>query len=421
MNRSILRKISCGLRRLVRENAGATAVTVAISMPALLGLSALGVDVGLWYSERRLLQLAADAGAVAAAREKGHNGPLSTMRAIAQGEAVKNGFDSAAGTIAVASPPSSGPNATDNLAVEVVLTEPTSLFFSAAFLGGPVTLGTRAVAKPIVENEFCLLGLHPTLDRAVEFEGSADANLGCGIASNSSSESAFHLNGAAQVSTTGLTTVGDYTATTGLDSATPPRTYSNPVIDPYADLVVPSIPPCAQTSLTVTGVATLSPGVYCNGIRFEASANVTLNPGVYIVDRGSFYAAANARIVGHGVTFVMTSRTGSGFGPIEIRGGARVELVAPTSGPWTGVLFFQDPRGPSTIVNSINGNAAVELTGAIYAPSQEIRFSGNMSLSTGCLQMVGRKLTITGSAAIPANCGGTGVRPIGRVRIALVE
>jgi Flp pilus assembly pilin Flp len=345
---------------------------------------------------------------VAAATERGHNGSLSSLWEIARSEAGKNGFDAANGVIAVNAPPSSGPNSADLLAVEVILSEPTALFFAGAFLNGPVTIGTRAVAKPIVDNEFCLLALHPTLDRAVEFEGNADANFDCGVASNSSSDNALHLNGSARLTTTEVTTVGDYTATAGLDSATPPRPYSNPLRSPYADLAIPSFSGCAHTGLSVTTTRTLSPGVYCNGLSFESSARVTLNPGAYIVDRGSFYAAANSRITGRRVTIILTSSTGAGYGAIEIRGGAVLDVAAPTSGDWAGVLFFQDPRAPSTIVNSVAGNAAVELTGAIYAPSQEVRFSGNMSLSTGCLQMIGRKLTIIGAAQIPSNCAETG-------------
>lgn len=61
-----------GARRAVEragDDQGAVAVIVAISMVVLIGVAALAVDVGSLYAERRALQTAADAGALAGVQE----------------------------------------------------------------------------------------------------------------------------------------------------------------------------------------------------------------------------------------------------------------------------------------------------------------------------------------------------------------
>ncbi len=51
------------------DRRGLTAITVALSLPVLIGSAGLGVEVGYWFLEERRLQTAADlaanAGAVA--------------------------------------------------------------------------------------------------------------------------------------------------------------------------------------------------------------------------------------------------------------------------------------------------------------------------------------------------------------------
>src|SRR5262249_61391054 len=80
----------------------------------------------------------------------------------------------------------------------------------------------------------------------------------------------------------------------------------------------------------------LSPGVYCNGLGITANANVTLSPGTYIIDRGSFSVAGGATVSGNGVTIVLTDSGGTTPAVVSINGGATVNLSAPTSGATAG-------------------------------------------------------------------------------------
>ncbi|HLO78055.1 MAG TPA: pilus assembly protein TadG-related protein, partial [Magnetospirillum sp.] len=57
------------LRRLAADREGAVAVMLALALPVLVGVSALAIETGLWFTERRVLQNAADAAALSGAFE----------------------------------------------------------------------------------------------------------------------------------------------------------------------------------------------------------------------------------------------------------------------------------------------------------------------------------------------------------------
>ncbi len=79
-----------GLRSLWRDRRGAVAIYVAISMPMLLGIGALSIDLGRLMSVNTELQSAADAAAMAGARELDQfPGSRDRARAVAAG-AVAN-------------------------------------------------------------------------------------------------------------------------------------------------------------------------------------------------------------------------------------------------------------------------------------------------------------------------------------------
>jgi hypothetical protein len=165
----------------------------------------------------------------------------------------------------------------------------------------------------------------------------------------------------------------------------------------------------------------ISPGVYCNGLAFTNDAIVTMNPGVYIVDRGVFNVGGAVQLTGTGVTIFLTKSTGSNYADIDIGNGANVTLIAPASGANAGLVFFGDRSAPVSNTNYFRGGAAVNITGAIYLPSQTINFSNGISNPSGCTQLIAGKIVFTGAAQFKNNCSGTGVVTVGGAETALVE
>src|SRR5262252_510247 len=88
-------------------------------------------------------------------------------------------------------------------------------------------------------------------------------------------------------------------------------------------------------------------------MSFGSKAVVDLLPGVYYVTDGDFSVSSGATITcktcsgASGVTIILTT-TGGPVGNVHIDPGARVTLHAPNSGPFSGLLFVQDPLAVSS-------------------------------------------------------------------------
>ncbi|MDE2303609.1 MAG: hypothetical protein KGK11_13730, partial [Sphingomonadales bacterium] len=157
----------------------------------------------------------------------------------------------------------------------------------------------------------------------------------------------------------------------------------------------------------------------------DIKGTVTFDPGVYYINGGSFNAGAQANISGSGVTFILTSNNagsnGSSVATINMNGGAQVNLTAPSSGTYSGILFYQDRRASAGVTNSVSGNSSSLLQGAIYTPKQNLQFTGNTGMNSNCLQLVAVDVTFTGNSTISNVCpSNSGTKAISGVHIRLV-
>lgn len=94
----------------------------------------------------------------------------------------------------------------------------------------------------------------------------------------------------------------------------------------------------------------------------------------------------------------------SGAAKVSFNGSANINLQAPTSGTYSGILFFGDRT--QTGLNKFNGTAASKMTGAIYFASQDVQYNGNFSGLNGCTQVIGSTVEWTGNATMAVDCAG---------------
>src|SRR5205823_3541203 len=125
--------------------------------------------------------------------------------------------------------------------------------------------------------------------------------------------------------------------------------------DPYATMNYPAYSGCDFHNKSWHGTATISPGVYCGGMKLTAGGNVTLNPGIYYLDGGSLSMEGQTTLRGTGVTLVFTSSSGSGYATASIAGGATLQITAPTTGPTAGIVMFGDRSEPLDTAYSLTG------------------------------------------------------------------
>ncbi len=411
-----------------REDTGATAIVTALVMTMLMGFAGLAVEAGLWYGDRRSEQTAADAAALGAAYriyEAGTNDPDEIEdledEIVTAGEESSarndytNGEDGVVLTINNA--PESGPNAGNDLAVEAILVKPRATMMSSFFLGDSVSISSRAVAVVADSGPFCVLALDPSAGAALRFGGAAELEMeACGIVVNSSASNAMDLIGGAIVGATYADIVGNYTkssnSTLDLEEGAP-NVGAEEVPDPYAHLDVPTGTGCqfgtpGQYKVDKDVTATLSPGRYCGGIKINAGAVVTMNPGNYVMVGGSFDVAGHATVTGSGVTIFLTG-SGTNYANVTINADANVTLSAPTSGDYEGLAFFQDRNAPvidTGAPNKFNGGGTMNISGALYFPRQLIQYSGGNSTGTGCMRMVAYQVEFIGTSNVEFSCAG---------------
>ena len=326
------------LRRFAADEGGSMVVYAATLAPVLIGAAGLAVDATSWHAQSRMVRTMADSAAMAAALEIARVGPDAAQSA-AESAAGLNGFQLGADTIVVNSPPASG-GYTGSDAVEVIVRRPTPRFFSFMFAEEDVTVAARAVAQ-LDSNNTCVFSLNDSDSGALSIAGGADVELPCGVAVNSSSSSAIVESGATSCLTASqIQTVGDYSG----DCLVPaPITGASAVSDPFASVPPPSYGACDHNSkFRVNGGQTRSvdPGHYCKGIEVHAGGRLNMNAGLYILG-GGFTVNGGATVVGDGVTIFIADTVGPSDN-VNFAGGADIDLRAPSTGAYAGILFFQE-------------------------------------------------------------------------------
>lgn len=125
--------------RMLRDDEGATAVVIAVMLVVFLGLGAFLIDAGALYSERRSLQGAADAGALAGVQEL--PGSPGTAVGVSNSFASRNATNLGVTGAVITSRVIGGDQ------VECVIRDPARSLMFARFLGvNTARVGARSVA-----------------------------------------------------------------------------------------------------------------------------------------------------------------------------------------------------------------------------------------------------------------------------------
>ncbi len=133
--------------RHTHREAGQTLTIVALALFGLLGATALAVDVGMWYAERRQMQNAADAGALAGAREMCFNDAYSPdTTGIATSAATTQAQMNGAIDVVAEVWNEAGTLDTTGNVVYVEARKPAESFFARVLGVSEVTVGARAAA-----------------------------------------------------------------------------------------------------------------------------------------------------------------------------------------------------------------------------------------------------------------------------------
>jgi Flp pilus assembly protein TadG len=385
-----------------RGDAGQALLLMAFSMVVLCGFVGLGIDIGYLRYMQRQMQAATDSAALAGAAELGYGDVTSA----AEADAATNGFtDGENGTtITVNNPPLSGPYQGNANYVEVLISQEEPTFFMKLLGVNSRMVSTRAVAYSGVSGG-CIYALNPTQSSAFVVNGNSNLTAQCGILDNSSnSTAALVQNGSGCLSAKYIGVVGQFKNNSSCTPSPMPVSGIAGFSDPLAYLQPPTVGPCTYPSgVSISGgTQTLYPGVYCGGISISGgSTDVTFSQGTYIINGGGMNIGGGANVHGNGVTFYITG-TSSSFKGVSITGGTNSQLIAPSSGTYASILFFQDRSisSSSSAANSnIAGGAGTDIQGTLYFPTTNLTYAGSSTDSLYTI-LIANTVTISNTTVI---------------------
>jgi hypothetical protein len=402
------------------RRAGTVVVVVAICLTGMLAFTALALDGGLLMDKRRQVQTAADSAALAAANDLFANwwittstygaqfqglDPNGSARAAARAAAAANGYvDGVDGcTVTVNIPPLSGPFAGLPCHTEVIISHSQPRYFSRVFGTDNVNYGARAVSRGrrggINDAIICL---SPTDKGALNTGGNGTLTVvGAPIQVNSNNPEAMVANGN-----------GNMTAPTYLVTGSPG--YSTPGGGTFTGTIVPNsepipdplanLPPPDPNTLILrrtnklqhggNSTDTLLPGVYRGGIS-STGGTLILQPGIYYMDGGGFNIGGQAGLIANGVLIYNAPQSNSDV--INISGQGTVIMSPMTTGPYQGILLFQDRTATAPV--SVQGAPATIMTisGTFYAASANLSVTGNGDQQTIGSQYISYTLNLGGN------------------------
>jgi Flp pilus assembly protein TadG len=429
-------KICRGFMRLLRDRSGAAAILVALCMPVLVGFAGLAVEIGLNYSQKRLLQSAADAAAIGAAEVAYMSGTADQINAAGVADLATNlggtGDSSTmkvtvgtnVASVEVHNPPIHGAYTSDSTGVEVILTQPQNVLISRLITGNSTqNIQVRAVAiSSDAPGKACLLSLKPGTV-GIKDSGSPKLTLkGCGMASNSSdNSSSMTANGTAKVKADWVHLSGDCsTCVVGTNVMVPSTEYVTNgarIGDPYMGYTAPTTNGGTQTDPKVKNNdnVTLSPGTYSSGLTISGGT-ANFSPGVYVITGNNSLKITGGTVTGSGVTFVIANGAS-----VDLEGNGSTTLSAPTSGSYSGMLFYGYTATTQNNGIKFTGTATQNLNGALYFPKSDISYSGTNASSGVCTNVVGLTVGVVGNNTGTIDCSGSGGGPVPPTYPYLVE
>jgi len=360
------KKIGC----FKSDSRGGIAITLAIFLPILLAALGMAADYAYMVLIRTNLQKAADAAAIAGAREiplsknsitRVKSAALSYAAYALTGDSAQSDMQLAGldyhvqaelvGTLS---------------GVKVDIREDWTPFFAHFLLADITPVAVSATARYVGSSNICVLGLAGS-GRAVNIDrdGRLTGN-NCGVFSDSTDADGNTFDSGTIVKASIICSASGNSIQRSASVDPTPLSDCPIVQDPLANRQPPTVGGCMETGLRLTDIKkTISPGVYCGGLLIDGTSNVTLEPGTYIMKDGGLTVAGTAQVTGAGVSVFIT---GTKPGKILFTMQSHISLAAPEEGPMAGILIFEDRNLGMALKHRITSDDARVLLGTIYMP-----------------------------------------------------
>jgi hypothetical protein len=404
-----------------RREAGQALIITAAALVVLMGFAGLAIDMGVMRYEKRLEQTAADAAAIAGASNVTFGGVQTAAQnatgyPVIGGNQVSDCTGAAVGTVCVEvnNPPLAGPHQGNSAYVEALVAVVQPTYFMKILSINSETVTARAVAGNLGSGtgNGCMYVMGLPNEGVEGFDISGDAVLNasnCRIVNvgNYSNTGGASSISAYFISVSGNSTGGGSGGAVTCASPGPCPTFGIPASgDPFQFLPVPPAQTPNFGNVTTAGTQTLQPGTY-SSITIGNGSTVTLNSGIYYVNSSAGVSfSGSATVKGSGVMFYLTNNakisTDGGGGRVS-----NIQLTAPPSGTYAGILIFQDPNDFQSAKMGGDNNSFFD--GALYFPEGQLTLFGgagggfNVAVVDADQVILGNNTVVNleGSAALP--------------------
>ncbi len=448
--------------RRVFGRKGKVIVLLALSLTAIISSIALVAEGGMMMDNRRRLQSAADIAAMDAAINLFSNYQANkgvdvnnAARDAARAAAADQGFayNATGVTMTVNIPPLSGNHVGEKGYVEVILEYDQPRYFSKLIGSNSTPIYARAVARGRWEAfKAGILVLDLSVSEALKANGGGTVTVsGADIIVNSSDPQATGGDGTGAVL---KVTNGAFDLTGGVKANTTLQGTVNwnqtPTPDPLRLIPEPTLPanaihlnstnPNSQTGKTyldalgiqakdVGQLYVMEPGRYDslpnfnnNDVVILKQASTNSQNGVYYLN-GTGFTSTGATIIQDptGATsggLMLYNAPSKSSDAINLTGG-KVVLSPPTSGPYKGIVIFQERT--SDVGLSITGQGGMQISGTFYVAGGEMKITGSSSSNLDVIgsQYISRTLQSGGNGQYKVDWNPNTVAPLRQ--LALVE
>jgi Flp pilus assembly protein TadG len=353
------------MKRMTGCEQGAFLPIFALALPVVMGATGIVVDYSTMSQTKNRLQAVADSTALAAAREfRVGTASARTMQQVAEAYA-RGSLPDLASRLTI-QPTVDLENR--QITVQIGTTVPTYVMQlaqkDAASVRATATARMMGSTTPI-----CVIGLNETRKHSVELDQKArlEAN-GCAVYSNSKHRQGLIARDDAVVRAGLICSAGGKAAFGKGEFLPAPRTDCPVMPDPLIRRQLPVAGGCTHTRMRVRGGSvTLSPGTYCEGLRIEDGARVTLQPGIYVFKDGPLRVDDKSKLDGVNVALHFVGEDAR----LHFRPQSSISLTAPRSGSMAGILISEDRSGERE-EHEILSNDAGMLLGTIYLPRSDL-------------------------------------------------
>ena len=356
------------VERFQADRRGGIAMIFAIGAPVVAMLACGAIDLFAVHSSRVALQDAADAAALAAAKQIGMTdevGIKTRAEVFVRQQAASAAKD-------VTYTVSSSINAQAST-VTVNIAGVRDSFFGNLLPPGGWKMNISSTATRVSQVPLCVLSTGEDSGNKIDVKDQAQLTA---------PKCLVHTNSDMEVSNQGWmnTAIAQASGSAKGRISPEPQTGAPAIVDPFGSMTIATDKACPLVDGLILVLSNLQlgqllppipvqPGVHCVDVTVQKGVTLRLQPGEHYFKKGTLELKKDAKIEGQDVVLIFDKDAKFKFGDQS-----QINLEGRRSGTFAGFVIATTPQNTNTF--EISTTAARELLGTVYIPGAKLALSG---------------------------------------------